>query len=132
MGWILGWLAKPTPKSEASLNQFRAAMRLPCFSTYIALSPSTFAAVQKALRSWRYLSALLFLANVLAVHALSKVKVVLLKSILATHLRLGYSIRSPLNILGFQLPTALDNTLAKLDNTIPLGLICNWCSTTAS
>lgn len=112
-GWILGWLAKPTLKSDTrSINSVQQCIYR--FDTYIALSPHAIGGWCRGVAIMAvFIGFTVPLANILAVHALSVGQGGMLKSLISNPLVL-YRIKSHLKIYRFNCP-ALDNTSPSWD-----------------
>lgn len=125
-GLIVASLAKTVLKVDRrSANSTQQCVYR--FSTYIALSlaPSVGGAEGVAVMAV-FIGFTVPLVNILAVRALaSEHGGSILKSIITNPLVLATVSAVILNLLGFKLPSVLDNTLSKLgQGSIPLGLIC--------
>lgn len=125
-GLVLATLAKPILK----VNQRSANSTQQCvyrFSTYLALSigPSVGGAEGLAIMAV-FIGFTVPLVNILAVRALAAEHGGgILKSIITNPLVIATVSAVSLNLLGFTLPSVVDNTLLKLgQGSIPLGLIC--------
>lgn len=124
-GLLIASLARPILKTE----QYSANSSQQCvyrFSTYIALSlaPSVGGAEGVAIMAV-FIGFTVPLVNILAVRALATGQGGMFKSIVTNPLVLATASAVSLNLLGFQLPEVLGNTLHKLgQGSIPLGLIC--------
>lgn len=125
-GLLLASLAKPILKvnNRAANSTQQCVYR---FSTYIALSlgPSVGGTEGLAIMAV-FIGFTVPLVNILAVRSLaSEHGGGFLKSIITNPLVIATVSALTLNLLGFQLPTVVDNTLLKLgQGSIPLGLIC--------
>ncbi|CAM5192850.1 AEC family transporter [Oligella ureolytica] len=124
-GLMIASLARPVLKTDKrSANSTQQCVYR--FSTYIALSiaPSVGGAEGVAAMAV-FIGFTVPLVNILAVRALAAGEGGMIKSIVTNPLVLATASAVCLNLLGFQLPEVLDNTLAKLgQGSIPLGLIC--------
>ena len=124
-GLIIASLARPVLKTDKrSANSTQQCVYR--FSTYIALSiaPSVGDAEGVAIMAV-FIGFTVPLVNILAVRALAAGEGGMIKSIVTNPLVLATASAVCLNLLGFQLPEVLDNTLSKLgQGSIPLGLIC--------
>ncbi len=124
-GLIIASLTRPILKTDKrSANSTQQCVYR--FSTYIALSiaPSVGDAEGVAIMAV-FIGFTVPLVNILAVRALAAGEGGMIKSIVTNPLVLATASAVCLNLLGFQLPEVLDNTLSKLgQGSIPLGLIC--------
>ncbi|NLA51137.1 MAG: AEC family transporter, partial [Alcaligenaceae bacterium] len=124
-GLLIASLARPILKAEQhSANSSQQCVYR--FSTYIALSlaPSVGGAEGVAIMAV-FIGFTVPLVNILAVRALATGQGGMFKSIVTNPLVLATASAVSLNLLGFQLPEVLGNTLHKLgQGSIPLGLIC--------
>lgn len=124
-GLIIASLARPVLKTDKrSANSTQQCVYR--FSTYIALSiaPSVGGAEGVAVMAV-FIGFTVPLVNILAVRALAAGEGGMIKSIVTNPLVLATASAVCLNLLSFQLPEVLDNTLSKLgQGSIPLGLIC--------
>ncbi|QPT40657.1 putative transporter YfdV [Oligella ureolytica] len=124
-GLLVASLARPVLKiDERSANSTQQCVYR--FSTYIALSiaPSVGGTEGVAVMAV-FIGFTVPLVNILAVRALAAGQGGMIKSILTNPLVLATASAVGLNLLGFQLPEVLSNTLSKLgQGSIPLGLIC--------
>ncbi|MDO5667539.1 MAG: AEC family transporter [Alcaligenaceae bacterium] len=125
-GLLLASLAKPILKiDQRSANSTQQCVYR--FSTYLALSiaPSVGGTDGLAVMAV-FIGFTVPLVNILAVRALAAEQGGgVLKSIITNPLVIATVSAVSLNLLGFQLPSMVDNTLVKLgQGSIPLGLIC--------
>lgn len=124
-GLLIASLVRPVLKAEPhSANSSQQCVYR--FSTYIALSlaPSVGGPEGVAIMAV-FIGFTVPLVNILAVRALAAGQGGMIKSILTNPLVLATASAVCLNLLGFQLPEVLGNTLHKLgQGSIPLGLIC--------
>ena len=124
-GLLIASLARPILKTDKrSANSTQQCVYR--FSTYIALSiaPSVGGAGGVAVMAV-FIGFTVPLVNILAVRALASGQGGMIKSIVTNPLVIATVSAVCLNLIGFQLPSVLDNTLSKLgQGAIPLGLIC--------